>query len=233
MFQNEFQVEIEIDEPANQDMEKMMEEKDVTKDDTKKTNDPVGVKIKHCLLKSNIQDIEKRDDPSYNNNSSKIDYLNKSDIIDESPQADKEKDSKILVTTPDRRRSAKHKSLKIIRAAFQDEKTIESLVAKMGSKYLVKWENLTHDQNTWEPRSAIPPFIVKFYEQDLNRLGRKVLAPATSGSEYISAVGILNEISDSGYKRDDDWRPRDKKRLRKSSSSSKIRKSSKTANDIN
>ena len=43
----------------------------------------------------------------------------------------------------------------------EDIYTIESLVAKKGSKYLVKWENFPHDQNTWEPRSAIPPFIVK------------------------------------------------------------------------
>ena len=33
-------------------------------------------------------------------------------------------------------------------------------------------------------------------------------APASSGSEYIPAVDSLNEISDSGYERDDDWRPK-------------------------
>lgn len=51
----------------------------------------------------------------------------------------------------------------MIKAVLQEEDiyTIESLVAKKGSKYLVKWENFPHDQNTWEPRSAIPPFIVK------------------------------------------------------------------------
>ena len=52
-----------------------------------------------------------------NSYSSKNDSPNKSDIIDESPQAAKEKDSKktkvlgkIFVSTPDRRRSAEHKS---------------------------------------------------------------------------------------------------------------------------
>ena len=51
----------------------------------------------------------------------------------------------------------------LIKAVLQEEDiyTIESLVAKKGSKYLVKWENFPSDQNTWEPRSAIPPFIVK------------------------------------------------------------------------
>ena len=33
-------------------------------------------------------------------------------------------------------------------------------------------------------------------------------APPSSGSEYIPAVDSLNEISDSGYERDDDWRPK-------------------------
>ena len=54
---------------------------------------------------------------SFDNNSSKNDSPNKSDIIDESPHAAKEKDSKktkvlgkIFVSTPDRRRSAEHKS---------------------------------------------------------------------------------------------------------------------------
>ena len=52
-----------------------------------------------------------------NSYSCKNDSPNKSDIIDESPQAAKEKDSKktkvlgkIFVSTPDRRRSAEHKS---------------------------------------------------------------------------------------------------------------------------
>ena len=51
----------------------------------------------------------------------------------------------------------------MIKAVLQEEDiyTIEALIAKKGSKYLVKWENYPHDQNTWEPRSAIPPFIVK------------------------------------------------------------------------
>ena len=52
----------------------------------------------------------------------------------------------------------------------EDIYTIESLVAKKGSKYLVKWENFPHDQNTWEPRSAIPPFIVKVSDVILTKL---------------------------------------------------------------
>ena len=53
----------------------------------------------------------------------------------------------------------------------QETFIIEALVQKKGEKYLVKWENYSSDQNTWEPKSSLPKFIVKFYEQDLSRLG--------------------------------------------------------------
>ena len=70
----------------------------------------------------------------------------------------------------------------------EDIYNIESLVKKNGSKYLVKWENYPSDQNTWEPKTSIPKFILKvnihflmfsfvifyyfqFYEEDMTRLG--------------------------------------------------------------
>ena len=43
----------------------------------------------------------------------------------------------------------------------EDIYIIESLIEKNGSKYLVKWENYSSDQNTWEPKSSIPAFILK------------------------------------------------------------------------
>ena len=48
---------------------------------------------------------------------------------------------------------------------------IEALVDKKGDKYLVKWENYPSSKNTWEPKSSIPKFIIKFYDQDKSRLG--------------------------------------------------------------
>jgi len=57
-----------------------------------------------------------------------------------------------------------------------DVYNIETLIEKKGSKYLVKWENYPEDQNTWEPRSSIPAFILKHYEEDPSRLGKA--APA-------------------------------------------------------
>merc|ERR1712150_297217 len=49
---------------------------------------------------------------------------------------------------------------------------IESLVDQRESEYLVKWLDRSSDQNSWEPRSSIPEFILKFYEQDPSRLGK-------------------------------------------------------------
>ena len=58
-------------------------------------------------------------------------------------------------------------------ADSEDNKTyiIEALVDKKGDKYLVKWENYPSSKNTWEPKSSIPKFIIKFYDQDKSRLG--------------------------------------------------------------
>ena len=47
-----------------------------------------------------------------------------------------------------------------------DVYNIESLVEKKGSKYLVKCENYPEDQNTWEPRSSIPLFVLKVLVQN-------------------------------------------------------------------
>ena len=38
---------------------------------------------------------------------------------------------------------------------------IESLQEKDGDKFLVKWDNYSEDENTWEPRSSIPDYILQ------------------------------------------------------------------------
>ena len=89
-------------------------------------------------------------------------------IVDDSPPPPVGKTKvlgKIFVSsgTPDRRRSEDVQSEEMIKAVLREEDiyNIEALVDKKGSKYLVKWENFPHEQNTWEPKSAIPPFIIK------------------------------------------------------------------------
>jgi len=56
---------------------------------------------------------------------------------------------------------------------------VEALLEKKGSKFLVKWENYSEDWNSWEPRSGLPSFIIKYYEEDLSRLGSPAPTPPT------------------------------------------------------
>jgi len=53
----------------------------------------------------------------------------------------------------------------------EEEFIVESLLEKKGSKFLVKWEQYSAEWNSWEPKSGLPEFIVKYYEEDLARLG--------------------------------------------------------------
>jgi len=67
--------------------------------------------------------------------------------------------------------AAEKKSKKEKKTSEEETYNIEALVKKKGSKYLVKWENYSDKYNTWEPISSIPLFILKFYEEDMSRLG--------------------------------------------------------------
>ena len=65
-----------------------------------------------------------------------------------------------LIKTKKTESKPKVKKLKTV--AKQDKiYTIEAVLEKEGSMFLVKWENFTSWWNSWEPREGIPPFIVK------------------------------------------------------------------------
>ena len=68
----------------------------------------------------------------------------------------KTKSKEIPQTTP-QKHEKKEKSKKV----KEEEYIIEMLVKREGNKYLVKWENFPVAQNTWEPRSSIPRFILE------------------------------------------------------------------------
>ena len=69
----------------------------------------------------------------------------------------------------------------------EKSKTVELLVARSGCKYLVKWENLSYADTTWEHWTTIPKHILnvkisknilffisslfQYYQRDLSRLG--------------------------------------------------------------
>ena len=42
-----------------------------------------------------------------------------------------------------------------------------------GDKFLVKWKNFPSSEDSWEPKSSIPAFILDFYEDSLN-LGKSL-----------------------------------------------------------
>ena len=76
-------------------------------------------------------------------------------------------------------------SKKLGRKSSKEVYNIESLIKRDGNKYLIKWENFPSSQNTWEPRSSIPKFVLEFYEKDPNLLGK----PAPSEPEEESQTG--------------------------------------------
>ena len=43
--------------------------------------------------------------------------------------------------------------------------------------FLVKWANFPDEDATWEPRPAIPDFILDWYEEDFKRLGSDIPSP--------------------------------------------------------
>ena len=55
----------------------------------------------------------------------------------------------------------KKKEAKVQEDPEDDVYIIESLKEKKGNSFLVKWENYSEEENTWEPRTSIPGFVLK------------------------------------------------------------------------
>ena len=55
----------------------------------------------------------------------------------------------------------KKKKRKVEQEPQDDIYIIESLIEKKGSQFLVKWENYPDEENTWEPRSSIPDYVLQ------------------------------------------------------------------------
>eukprot|EP00090_Calanus_glacialis_P031031 TRINITY_DN5075_c0_g1_i1.p1 TRINITY_DN5075_c0_g1~~TRINITY_DN5075_c0_g1_i1.p1 ORF type:complete len:590 (-),score=185.62 TRINITY_DN5075_c0_g1_i1:91-1860(-) len=107
-------------------------------------------------------------------------------------------------------------------SSLKEDGSIEALQEKKGSKYLVKWENCPAKESTWEPRSSIPDFILKYYEEDLSRLGKR--APVEQVGEDDENEFVVEAILEKrtskkgkieflikwkGYENDEDntWEP--------------------------
>jgi len=122
---------------------------------------------------------EKRKDNKHKNNSA--------EHLKHTPQG---KSSQLDVGEKTAKQKKKNKkiSLEVENPKSKDSKEniVERLIAKNGSKYLVKWVNQPEDENTWEQKSIIPKhflkvrhiqttlisiFVFQYYERDLSRLG--------------------------------------------------------------
>ena len=120
----------------------------------------------------------------------KKDNKQKNDSTDPFKYTTKMKSPQINVdkVTTEQKKKNKKLSLEVVTPKPRDptEKMVERLIAKNGSKYLVKWINLPEDENTWEQKSTIPKHFLKvkkiciafilfllfqYYERDLSRLG--------------------------------------------------------------
>ena len=55
----------------------------------------------------------------------------------------------------------KARKKKVQKEPEDDVYIIESLKEKKGNNFLVKWENYSDEENTWEPRASIPGFVLK------------------------------------------------------------------------
>ena len=62
----------------------------------------------------------------------------------------------------------------------EDVYNVEALLEKKGSKYLVKWENYPEDQNSWEPKSSIPDYILKVNKKKVNLASNKLSNPSST-----------------------------------------------------
>jgi len=65
------------------------------------------------------------------------------------------------------------------------------LKEKKGDKFLVKWENFSSEEDSWEPESSIPEYMVKFYNEDLTRLGKP--PPLQPEEEIFEVEKILSK----------------------------------------
>merc|ERR1711935_1145032 len=96
------------------------------------------------------------------------------------------------MNNPKKRKKKRSKTNKKSKPApiEEDVYNVEALIEKKGSKYLVKWENFAEDQNTWEPKSSIPDFILQYYEADLTRLG----GPAPSSQRSVVELVEVEDV---------------------------------------
>merc|ERR1719233_880772 len=110
------------------------------------------------------------------------------EIIKENSDKGKEKKLSRRNTKQRRRRKLRLEDFKP-RPREEIKKRIECLMARNNQKYLVKWENLPDDENTWEPKSSIPKNVLKYYERDMSLLGTSPSTLDSHGTSLLPSDG--------------------------------------------
>ena len=67
---------------------------------------------------------------------------------------------------------------------------VRALLKVSGDKFLVRWANFPLEEATWEPRNALPKFIVEWYEMDTSRLGSEIPTPRIKWNKVVKLIHL-------------------------------------------
>jgi len=134
--------------------------------------------------KTNGKSTKKDKQDSQINNQKSSNKTSKNKASKKEPEEKMQNDTESSNQGRPERTAKTNASSKIQEPVEEEVYTIEALLEKKGSRFLVKWENYTEEFNTWEPKSSIPTSILQYYEKDSSRLGQ----PAPSGTQQIKAI---------------------------------------------
>jgi len=160
--------------------EKKEEGSIVTGEDNEKEENNSPVLEEEKLIKQDVTDVnEKKEECEKKEEGTNViengEYCENEEQESEEDTEEKMRCLDVEATdkSPKQKKTKKKQSIEKAKPKPKDpkEKVIERLISKNGSKYLVKWVNLSDEENTWEQKSTIPKHLLKFYERDLSRLG--------------------------------------------------------------
>lgn len=66
---------------------------------------------------------------------------------------------------------------------------VRSILEIKGNKFLVRWSN-SSEESTWEAKSALPKFIVEWYEEDKSRIGHDLPPPIIKWSKVSKSFAM-------------------------------------------
>lgn len=72
---------------------------------------------------------------------------------------------------------------------------VRAILKIENDNFLVQWVNTLAEEATWEPRKAIPKFIVEWYEEDHLRLGSEIPSPKIKWSKEAGKGQIYYFLS--------------------------------------